>query len=413
MVHDFEHALAQYAETIVRVGLNLRSGQRLVVHAPILAAPLVRRIAESAYRAGARLVNVVFEDEHLTLIRFQNAPRDSFTEFPAWRARLMDETFAAQDAYLRIYAEDPDLLKEQDPGLIATAQKAAMQHIGPAVARQMRNESNWCVVSLPVPSWAARVFPDLSQEQAMQRLWDVIFSVTRLNLSDPVIAWQEHVRLLGARSTYLTRKQYDALHFSGPGTDLTVGLPAGHRWMGGQIRAASGIDFIPNMPTEEVFTMPHKDRADGVVRASLPLSYAGALIENIQLTFRQGRVVDFRADKGQEALAHLLEADEGARRLGEVALVPHSSPISQSGILFYNTLFDENAASHLALGKAYQFTMQGGEDMPAEVFQAAGGNHSLMHVDFMIGSAQMDVDGVLEDGNAEPLMRAGEWVIAA
>ncbi len=409
MITAFEETLEKYAEIIVRVGLNLQAGQRLLIQAPIESALLVRRVAALAYDQGVRLVDVHWGDDQLTLARFQHAPRDSFDEFPEWRAQAAEEVFKNGGAYLSLYAEDPDLLKDQDPALVSQAQKTTMQHMLPAVSRLMHNATNWLVVSMPIPSWAAKVFPGLPEAEQMEKLWQAIFRVCRLEQPDPVDAWKRHVVELGARSQYLTRKQYSALHITGPGTDLEVGLPSGHLWLGGQITSGNGIDFIPNVPTEEVFTMPHKDRVAGVVRASRPLSYAGRLIEDFQLTFQDGKVVDFQAAKGEQVLRQLLETDEGARRLGEVALVPYSSPISQSGILFYNTLFDENAASHLALGKAYSFTMQGGEEMPDEAFAEAGGNHSLVHVDFMSGTAETNVDGLLEDGTAEALMRQGEW----
>lgn len=406
----FEQSLATYAEIIVQIGLNVRPGQRLLVRAPIASAPLIRLVAASAYDAGARLVDVIYSDEKLTQARFEHAPRDSFAEFPAWQAAALESCFREGDASLALYAEDPDLLKGQDPALVAIAQKAALHSTQPARSLQMRNSTNWCVISMPVESWAVKVFPGLSAGDAVAKLWDAIFKICRLNEPDPVAAWRKHVDRLVARSRYLTRKQYAALHYTGAGTDLTVGLPSGHRWIGGQMTSGNNIDFIPNMPTEEVFTMPHKDSVDGTVRASRPLSYAGSLIEDFSLTFKNGRVVDFQAGKNADVLRGLLDTDEGARRLGEVALVPNSSPVSQSGVLFYNTLFDENASSHLALGRAYQFTMQGGEEMSGEAFAQAGGNQSLTHVDFMIGSAETNLDGLLEDGTVEPLMRAGEWV---
>lgn len=409
MLDNFDQTLEKYAEVIIRVGLNLRAGQRLMLLAPIETAPLVRRVAAQAYENGARLVDVIWGDELITLTRYQHAPRDSFEEFPLWRVKAMEEVIDAGGAYVQFYAEDPDLLKDQDPALVSTAQKTSMKHMMPILSRVMHNAVNWLVVSLPVPSWAAKVFPDLPADEQMSRLWEAIFKVCRLDRPDPLVDWQQHVAGLEARSSYLTRKQYAALHYTGGGTNLTVGLPAGHLWKGGELVSERGIAFVPNIPTEEVFTLPHKDRVDGVVCSTRPLSYNGVLIENFNLTFKEGKVVDFKAEKGEDTLRELLNTDDGARRLGEVALVPHSSPISQSGILFYNTLFDENAASHFALGRAYAFTLEGGEAMPEEAFGAAGGNFSLAHVDFMIGSSEINVDGILADGTVEPLMRSGEW----
>jgi aminopeptidase len=253
------------------------------------------------------------------------------------------------------------------------------------------------------------MFPDLAPEQQVSRLWDAISRLCRLDRSDPIAAWQAHVEALAARSDYLNRKHYDALKYIGPGTDLTIGLPAGHLWVSGRTVSQSGIAFTANLPTEEVFSIPHKDRVDGVVRSSKPLSYGSTLIEDFSMRFAEGRIVSIEAKRGEAVLRQLIETDAGARRLGEIALVPHSSPISQSGLLFYNTLFDENAASHVALGSAYKFTLSGGDQMNDEDFERAGGNRSIVHVDFMIGSGDLDVDGVLQNGTTEPVMRGGEW----
>jgi aminopeptidase len=406
---EFEQYLRSYADLAVKIGVNVQPGQRLMIRAPLDSAPLARLIAISAYQAGARLVDVIWEDEQLELIRFQNAPRDSFEEASSWLPNALLEYAQRGDALISIRGNDPDLLNNQDPNLIASARKAASIKFAPFMDRLMHTDLNWLVVSAPVVSWAAKVFSGLPAEQQMSRLWDMIFDVCRLKQPDPSAAWERHITQLSARSAYLNRKQYAALHYRAPGTDLRVGLPRGHVWESARAISAKGIAFVPNMPTEEVFTMPHKDRVSGTVTASKPLNYSGTLIENFRLTFAEGRVVEIAAESGADSLRKLIATDAGAGRLGEVALVPHSSPISQSGLLFYNTLFDENAASHLALGRAYQSTLEGGTAMSDEEFSAAGGNNSLIHVDFMIGAAAMDIDGLTEDGAAEPVMRAGEW----
>lgn len=407
---DFQQTLQKYAELVVQFGLNLQPGQRLLIRAPIQTAPLVRLIAACAYQRGARLVDVLWEDEAIELIRFQYAPRDSFEEFPAWKTDGSLEYVKGGGALLAFAANDPELFKDQDPDLIAIAQRTAQRHRQPTSDYIVRNAINWTGVAAAVPGWAAKVFPNDPPDAQEAKLWQAIFEFCRLNRADPVAAWQDHVGQLAARSDYLNRKRYTALKYTAPGTDLMIGLPKGHVWMGsGRSISAGGIAFTANLPTEEVFTLPDKDRAEGVVRASKPLSYAGALIENFSLTFAEGRVVNVTAGQSEAILRKLVETDEGAGRLGEVSLVPHSSPISRSGLLFYNTLIDENAASHIALGGAYKYTLQGGGAMSDEVFMAAGGNHSLVHVDFMIGSGDMDVDGLREDGMAEPIMRGGEW----
>jgi aminopeptidase len=405
----FDQLLEKYAALAVKVGVNLQPGQRLLARAPIEAAPLVRLITESAYQAGARLVEVFWHDDALTLTRFQYAPRDSFEEFAVWRTDALAAHAKNGDAFLSVSGADPDLLKGQNPDHIALVQKTARTHMAEYYSYIMRNAVNWSIVSMPVPAWAAKIFPDASPEAQVSQLWETIFQVCRIKQPDPVAAWQQHIQDLSARSAYLNRKQYTALKLTAPGTDLTIGLPRGHIWKSAQGTSEAGIQFTPNLPTEEVFTLPHKDRAEGTVTASKPLNYGGTLLENFSLTFEKGRVVKATAGQGEAVLQGLLETDEGARRLGEVALVPHSSPISQANILFYNTLFDENAASHIALGRAYKFTLDGGAAMDDDEFGAAGGNYSLTHVDFMIGSAQMDVDGLYEDGSSEAVMRKGEW----
>lgn len=406
---SFEEKLQNYAELTVRVGLGLQTGQTLLIKAPLEAAPLVRRIVATAYRSGARLVDVHWHDDALTLTRFKYAPRDSFEAFAAWRTEALNRVAEEGGAMLSILAKDPDLLKDQDQTLIATAQRVYDEHMLPFRRKAMKDEVNWSIISQPIPAWAAKIFPDDPPETRLAKLWEVIFTICRADQPDPVEAWQQHTADLEQRRAYLNAKQYTALKYTAPGTDLTLGLPNGHIWHGGGSRTTSGINFMPNIPTEEVFTMPHKDRADGVVRSTRPLSYGGVLIEGFSMTFKEGRIVKATAEKNETVLQNLINTDEGAARLGEVALVPYSSPISQSGLLFYNTLYDENAASHLAIGRAYPFCLEGGKGMSDAELMAAGGNHSLTHVDFMIGSDRMDIDGVTQEGTLEPVIRAGEW----
>jgi aminopeptidase len=409
MTSDFERQLERYANLVVKVGLNLQPGQRLLILAPIQTAPLIRLVTASAYQSGARLIDILWQDDQVTLNRYRYAPRDSFDQYPAWRADLLFDYAQHGDALLNIYATDPDLLKDQDPALIAIAQKTAAKYSQPFDDELGQNALNWLVISAPVASWAAKVFPQEPEEHQVERLWEAIFELCRLNQPDPVAALNSHLDQLVARSEYLNRKRYTALKYSAPGTDLTIGLPGGHIWKSARATSRVGITFTPNLPTEEVFTIPHLARTSGVVAATKPLNYGGNLIDNFRLTFAEGRVVEATAGSGEAILRDLLATDEGASRLGEVALVPHSSPIAQSGRLFYNTLFDENAACHIALGRAFKFNLDGGLAMSNEQFEEAGGNHSLIHVDFMIGSDQMDIDGLTEEGRAEPVMRAGEW----
>ncbi len=412
----FEQMLRTYAELTVKVGLNLQPHQRLIIIGPVAnggcaleAAPLVRHIAAAAYGAGARLVETLWGDEALLGARLRYAPRDSFDEFSAWLPSALVQHVEAGHAVLSIYANDPDQLKDSPPDLVAAVQQATARAVRPFREHISRNQANWGVVAAAAASWAARVFPGLPPAQQMEALWSAIARLCRMDQPDPIAAWETHLAALAARTDRLNAKQYTALRYTGPGTLLTIGLPDNHVWVGGRSASASGIRFAPNLPTEEVFTMPHKDRVDGTVRSTKPLSYGGTLIDGFSLTFAQGRVVDVTAEKGEQVLRRLVKMDGGAARLGELALVPHTSPVAQSGLLFYNTLFDENAASHVALGAAYTFTLRGGEAMSDEEFERAGGNRSATHVDFMIGSPALDVDGVLGDGSTEPVMRRGEW----
>ena len=406
----FQQNLDRYAELAVKVGLNLQPGQRLLIVAdPLEVAPLVRAVTKCAYQNGCRLVTVLWGDETLERMRFQYAPRDSFEEHAAWLTEGRLRSIEQGDPFLYILSGDPELLKDQDPALIEIASRTFWQHYKPISNHQGKSSVQWSVVSPPTLSWATRVFPNDPPQEAEAHLWEAVFQACRLDGPDAVGVWQDQVKSLSKRKEYLTTKQYTGLHFSGPGTDLRIGLPAGHIWNGGSIQTPAGVAFVPNLPTEEVFTMPHKAKAEGTVTATRPLFYAGNMIEGFHLTFSEGKVVDFAARKGENILRTILETDENSKRLGEVALIPHRSPISQSNLVFLHTLYDENAANHLALGSAYQFTLRDGEGMTEEEFAAAGGNQSLSHVDFMFGSAEMNVDGLREDGTAEPVMRAGEW----
>jgi aminopeptidase len=414
---DFDRKLRTYAELAVKVALNVQPGQRVMIIGPLAnggvsldAAPLARQIAAAAYRAGSPLVETLYGDEVQQSVRFKNAPRDSFGNFSAWLPNALSEHVRAGHAVLSITANDPDLLRDEPPDLVSALLQATAREMRPFREQISRNDTNWAVVAAASPGWAEKIFPGLSPADAVSKLWDAIARLCRLDTADPLAAWETHLSGLAARSDFLNEKRYSALKYTGPGTNLMLGLPEGHIWMSGRSTTRSGILFTANLPTEEVFTIAHKDRVDGVVRATKPLSYGSTLIDGFSVTFERGRIVNMTADKNADTLQRLLDTDEGARRLGEVALVPHSSPISQSGLLYYNTLFDENAASHVALGNAYKFTLKDGNEMSDAEFEQAGGNRSGVHVDFMIGSGELDVDGVLGNGTAEPLMRRGEWV---
>jgi aminopeptidase len=410
-----QEMLQKYAEAIVKVGLNLRSGQRLIITlaatrgVPHQFAPLVREVAKAAYAVGAKYVDVIWSDEEMLRLRAQFAPRDSFDEYPTWQIDAIMKMIKNGDSLLSITGANPDLLGGLDPEVVGMIQKAHLQNFGKVSEKVTTNAINWCVVAAAGEEWAKKVFPKLTPQNAQKKLWKAIFETARIAQPDPIAAWETHIVNLHKRAKYLQAKQYTALHYSAPGTDFTLGLPNGHLWISAQSVAQNGVAFTANMPTEEVFTLPDRNRADGVVTATFPLSYGGTLIEDFQVTFENGRVVKVNAKKGEAALQKLVDTDEGSHRLGEVALVPASSPVAQRGHLFYNTLFDENASCHIAIGRGYRFTLIGGEELSDEEFMSAGGNVSLNHVDFMIGSPKMDIDGVKQDGSHEPVMRQGEW----
>ena len=406
----FEARLDRLAQVAVRSGLNVAQGQEVIISAPLEAVPLVRCITEHAYKAGASLVTTFYADDAAVLARYKFARDDSFDRAPQWYFDAMTTAFKAGAARMAITGGNPALLAGQDPAKVGRANVAASKASRPAMEIITRHDINWTIVAYATPSWAKLVFPDLPDDEALAKLWDAIFTASRVDGDDPVEGWRRHGAYLHQRVKTLNDKRYAALHFRSPRTDLHVGLADDHWWAGGGTRAGNGVECQPNIPTEEVFTTPHKDRVQGTVTSTKPLSHQGTLIENIQVRFEGGRIVEANATRGKEVLERLISTDDGARRLGEVALVPHSSPIASSGLLFWNTLFDENAASHIALGQAYSTCLIHGEKMTPDQLAKRGANESLIHVDWMIGSADMDVDGITADGKSEPLMRHGDWV---
>lgn len=404
-----ETRIDRLAAVAVRVGVNIQPGQELVMTAPLDALPLVRRITRHSYEAGAKLVTTLFTDDEARLARFAAAPDDAFDYAPAWLHEGIARAYREGAARLAITGEDPALLAGVDPDRVARAARSQSRASRPALEEIAGFRTNWTIVPAATAGWARAVFPDLAPADAEARLWDAIFAACRTDEADPVAAWDAHNARLAARTERLNAARYARLRFTGPGTALTVGLSEGHVWLGGAKRAGNGVVCNANIPTEEVFTTPHAAMTEGTVRATKPLAYGGTLIEDIAVHFEGGRIVEARARTGEHVLKRVLESDEGASRLGEVALVPHSSPISASGLLFRNTLFDENAASHIALGQAYSNCIEGGETMDKAELARRGANESLIHIDWMIGSGEVDVDGIRADGVAEPLMRAGEW----
>ena len=401
--------LDKLAELSIKTGVALQPGQDLLITAPIEAAPLVRRLAYHAYKAGAGIVTPLYTDPKVVLSRYENADKASFKKATNWLFEGMAIACDNNTARLAVVGDDPMLLAEQDPEDIGEANKAVSQASFPIRERITRFDVNWNIIAWPGSQWAKRVFPDLSDDDAQLALADAIFAASRVKTSDPIAAWSEHNARLRERTEWLNTYNFEALHFYGEGTDLIVGLADEHEWMGGASVARNGVTCNPNIPSEEVFTTPHALNVNGYVRSTKPLSHQGTLIEDISVTFKDGVITEASASRGEEVFLKLLDTDEGARRLGEVALVPHGSPISQSELLFYNTLFDENAACHIALGQCYSKCFKNGAELSGEDVTERGGNSSMIHVDWMIGSGSMNIDGLDADGNSIPVFRNGEW----
>jgi len=411
MTQSHTQLLDKYAELTIKSGLNLRKGQQLLITAPLEAIDLVRRVTHQAYKAGASLVTTIYSDEQTTLMRYTDGNKEAFDAAPGWLFNGMAEAYRDGNcARLAIIGENPALLSGQDIDKVSRANRARSTAYKPVVELITTFTTNWCIISAATPSHAKSVFPNLPEDKAMEALWAAIFKCTRADLPDPVAAWTAHNKALHARVKLLNDKRYAALAYKGPGTDFVLGLVDDHVWAGGASLAKNGIMCNPNIPSEEVFSMPHRERVDGVVRSTKPLSYQGTFIDGIEVTFEKGKIVKGTASKGAEVFKKMIETDDGASRLGEVALVPHSSPISASGLIFNETLYDENAASHIAVGQAYSMNLANTASMSAEEKLAKGMNTSLVHVDWMIGSGELNVDGVFKDGKREPLMRNGEWV---
>ncbi|MBS4021135.1 MAG: aminopeptidase [Dethiobacter sp.] len=405
-----DNMLEKYARLIVKTGVNIQQGQTLVITSPIECATFARMIAETAYREGARDVIVNWRDELLTKIRFLLAPEEVFDEFPSWQKELYLSYFRQGAAFVSISASDPELMKDVEPDRIVRAHKSSSSAVKEYREGLMAHKNPWCVVSIPTASWAKKIFPGHSADDAVAKLWEAIFMCVRVDTEDPVAAWEEHKSTLEKSIDFLNSANLRFLRFENSlGTDLLVELPQNHVWHGGSSRTAEGTDFIANMPTEEVFTLPKKTGVNGTVVSSMPLNYNGNLIEHFSLTFKDGKIIDYSAEKGYKTLKKLLETDEGSRYLGEVALVPYDSPISKLKILFYNTLFDENASCHLAIGKAYPICISNCESMSKEELVESGMNDSLIHEDFMIGTQDLNITGIDAGGKEIAVFKNGNY----
>jgi len=404
-----EKLLEKYAELLVKVGINVQKGQRVFLRSTIDAVDFTRKVTEKAYEAGAKEVYTVYSDDYMLFLKLKYGDEELLKEFHQWEVDMAKYFCDEKGAFLSIIGSDPDILKSIDPqkiGQYSKTRQTAMKDVSKVI---MADKVSWSIGAVPSEKWAKKVFPN--SENPVEDLWDAILKTVRVNeKDDPVELWNKHLNNLKEKTEYLNKKQYDYLRYEGPGTDLTVGLPKNHKWLGGAQKNEDGVVFLPNIPTEEVFTAPHKDKVNGYVRNSKPLVYGGNVIDGFTMEFKDGKIINVTAEKGEDILKQAISLDEGASYLGEVALVPVDSPIYQLNVIFYNTLFDENAASHFAFGRAYSTCVENGENMTEEELKNAGLNDSVTHVDFMIGNEEMNVYGI-KDGKEELIMKNGRWVI--
>ena len=406
---DLKANLYKYAKLVVEVGVNVQKDQIVVIRTPIEGASLARAMTECAYKVGAKKVIVEYSDEQVAKLTYTYATEETLGDFPVWEVKKYEELVAKNAAFISISAGDPDLLRDIDPNKIATAQKASGKALTVFRKAVSSSEVCWCVVSMPTPAWSKKIFPDASEEEREALLWDKIFTAVRIYEEDPVAAWKRHTENLGKRCAFLNSKKIKTLHYTAPGTDLMVELPKGHKWEGGGEHSMKGTYFVANMPTEEIFTMPHKYGVNGTLKATKPLVFGGNLIEDFSFTFKEGKIVDFDAKVGKAVLEKLIETDEGASYLGEVAIVPVSSPVSKTNTIFFNTLFDENASCHFAIGSSYPTNIEGGVAMTEEELEAVGANTSITHNDFMVGSEELDIEATTHEGETFFVLKKGEW----
>lgn len=409
MLANFNENLEKYARLIVETGVSVKKDNTVVLQINVDQAPLARLITKEAYQSGAAEVIVQWTDDVIQKEFLSHAANDRLEQIPQYKIDQTDDWVAKGASRISVVSSDPEAFAGIDSDRVATFQAASGKALMNLRKATQANKVSWTVVAAAGKQWAAKVFPDLPEEEQVDALWDQIFKTTRVYEEDPILAWEKHDETLAQKAAELNKEQFSALHYTAPGTDIIIGLPKNHLWEGAGSYNARGEKFMANMPTEEVFTAPDYRRINGYISSTKPLSYAGTTISGMTFTFKDGKVIDFSAEQGQDVLAKLLDTDEGARSLGEVALVPDPSPISRSGIIFYNTLFDENASNHLALGAAYAFSVEGGTEMTDEELAEAGLNRSQTHVDFMVGSDKMNIDGIREDGSTVPVFRNGNW----
>lgn len=403
--------MENFAELAVTIGANMQKGQEVVIRCDVNCADFAHLIAQKAYELGARKVLMQWRDEELSRISMLNASKEALCDIPDYQIAQTNYFIERKCCLISISAGNPAIYAGCDPDKIAAANVAGSKALSEFRKATMSNYLRWTIVSVPTAAWAKQVFPDIPEEEAIEKMWKAMEHIMRLDTENPTEAWRNHIATLHKRANFLNAHNFEYIHLTNKhGTDLTVGLATDHVWLAAEEMGQDGLPFTANMPTEEVFTAPHNKKINGTVVNALPLSNNGNIIDGFKLTFKDGKVIDYSAKVGYEALKGLLEADEGVLSLGEIALIGKNSPIAESGILFFNTLFDENASCHLAFGASYPTTVKGGNDMTAEQLASHGMNSSLQHVDFMVGTKDIDIDGIGFDGSVTPLFRDGEWV---
>lgn len=409
---NFEEKLLKYADLVVTKGVNVQKGQPVIISCPIERADFGRALAKKSYEKGASEVVLNWADDELTLLKYKNSPMEVFEEYPQWSVDKSKYYYEKGSASISVYATNPELLKDVDPKKIAAANKSSSIANKDNMKYTMNDINSWCVVSVPTVGWATKVFPNIPEDEAMEKLWDAIFYTTRVDKEDPVEEWNKHVAEMDKNANFLNEKKFVKLHYKNKkGTDLEVELPEGHTWLSAGSTNSEGTVFIANMPTEEVFTLPRKDGVNGKLFSTKPLNYGGNIIDEMEFTFKDGKVVEYDAKIGKKYLDDMFAVDENGKYLGEVALVPFDSPISNSNILFINTLFDENASCHFAFGKAYPTCLEGGTEMTDEELKSHGVNDALIHEDFMVGSEDLTIIGITKDGKEYTIFENGNWAI--
>ncbi|MDF2614930.1 MAG: aminopeptidase [Clostridia bacterium] len=406
---NFEESLKKYAQLIIKVGVNIQKDQCLMIKSPLEGAAFARELTKYAYEAGAKRVYVDYNDEEITKLTYTYATVETLGEFPAWIAHGYNELAEKNAAFINISASNPDLLKDVDPGKVIAYQRATGKALETYKRYITNSDVTWCVVSIPTAAWSRKLFPNVSEEESIRLLWDKIFEVTRIYAEDPTKAWKEHTDNLAAKCEYLNSKRIKSLKYTAPGTDLTVELPKDHIWLGGGENSTKGTYFVANMPTEEIFTIPYKYGVEGTLTSTKPFNYSGNLIEDFTLTFEKGKIVKCSAKTGEGMLKELIETDEGSHYLGEAAIVPHGSPISASNTIFFNTLFDENASCHFAIGHCYPTNLKDGTKMNKDELEKVGANTSMIHEDFMVGCGEMTIEATTEQGEVFCILKDGEW----